>query len=162
MSRLNSRIIPGFDNYSIDRNGNVFNLTSGRILNPYNHRGYNRVSLYKNGKLYKFKIAVLKALCFIPNPHNYKVINHIDGIKHNDEISNLEWCTSEYNSSHAHKMGLSKPPGSFPNNKFNAKLDWGKVRKIRKSQINNRQLAKRYKVTDSIISNIKNMKTWVE
>ena len=46
---------------------------------------------------------------FIPNPNNYLCINHIDGNKLNNNISNLEWCTYGHNEKEAYKIGIKKP-----------------------------------------------------
>lgn len=43
---------------------------------------------------------------FIPNPHNYPIVNHIDGNKLNNSIENLEWCDYSYNTLHAIALGL--------------------------------------------------------
>lgn len=51
----------------------------------------------------------LVAKAFIPNPNNLPQINHKDGNKLNNCISNLEWCTNLYNQQHAWKNGLHKP-----------------------------------------------------
>ncbi|UOL47443.1 hypothetical protein vBVpPvVp04M_00055 [Vibrio phage vB_Vp_PvVp04_M] len=51
---------------------------------------YNMIVLSKNGKLKTKKISRLVASHFIENPHNLRVVNHIDGNKHNDKVENLE------------------------------------------------------------------------
>jgi DNA-binding NarL/FixJ family response regulator len=57
----------------------------------------------------------LVALAYIPNPHNYPVVNHIDGDKLNNCVDNLEWCSASHNAQDAEKRGkvysLEKPRG---------------------------------------------------
>lgn len=55
------------------------------------------VSLNKNGKSFNKRLHILVAKAFIPNPNNYSQVNHIDGNKENNNLENLEWCTSSYN-----------------------------------------------------------------
>lgn len=76
-----------------------------------NKHGYRQVHLSKNGTKKCFTIHKLVAKTFIPNPNNLSVINHIDGNKLNNNASNLEWCTVQYNSQHAVNHGLIKTLG---------------------------------------------------
>ena len=68
--------------------------------------GYLRVGLYKqNGIRKKWTLHKLLALHFIPNPKGFREINHIDGVRHNDRLSNLEWCDRSYNLKDEYKRG---------------------------------------------------------
>jgi len=66
--------------------------------------GYMKVSLSKNGILKNKNIHRMIAEAFIPNPDGLEQVNHKDCDKKNNCISNLEWCTPEQNSRHAHKL----------------------------------------------------------
>ena len=69
-----------------------------RILTPTdNGNGYLIISLSKNKKRKKKYIHRLVAEAFINNDKNYKIINHIDKNKQNNNVNNLEWCTQKYN-----------------------------------------------------------------
>lgn len=63
--------------------------------------GYREVGLSKDGKQKHYHIHRLIAEAFIENPHGLPVVNHIDGCKTNNNISNLEWCTQSDNIRHA-------------------------------------------------------------
>jgi len=72
----------------------------------HDRNGYKRVSLWKSGKHYDWLVHRLVAIAFIPNPNDYPMINHIDGISNNNCIDNLEWCDSNHNVNHAFDNGL--------------------------------------------------------
>ena len=72
------------------------------ILKPStDKKGYKRVGLMKNGKLITKKVHRLVAENYIPNPNNLPQVNHINSIKHDNRVDNLEWCDSKYNTKHA-------------------------------------------------------------
>jgi hypothetical protein len=54
----------------------------------------------------QMRVHRLVALAWIPNPHGLPEINHLDGVKANNDASNLEWCTTLENLQHARRMGL--------------------------------------------------------
>ena len=72
--------------------------------------GYLIVGLSKNGKLHTKRIHRLVAETFIDNSNNYKVINHIDCNKTNNNVNNLEWCTQGHNVRESFRNGLQKAP----------------------------------------------------
>jgi hypothetical protein len=87
-------------------NGKGYFLSKQKILTgSVTDKGYIRVEL--EGKSYTLHRLV--ATSFIPNPENKPQINHIDGNKTNNCVSNLEWCTNSENQLHAYKYGLNKP-----------------------------------------------------
>ena len=71
-----------------------------------NGRGYLRVKLSKSNKARRVMLHRIIAQAFISNPFNYKTVNHKDGDKNNNTISNLEWCTQKQNVEHAIRTGL--------------------------------------------------------
>ena len=62
-----------------------------------NYRGYCLVGLNKNNKQRYYSVHRLVAAAFIPNPHGYAEVNHVDEDKLNNCAGNLEWCTAKYN-----------------------------------------------------------------
>lgn len=102
--------VKGFPAYLVSNRGRVWSLNrdekwgeyyrtrQGRFLIPrLGNQGYLYVGLCKNGKVYTKKIHRLVAENFIPNPHGYSVVNHRDEDRTNNDVNNLEWCTTAYN-----------------------------------------------------------------
>lgn len=87
--------------------GNRNVLFNGKIMGVLdNGKGYDRVKLTKNDKSKRFMLHRLIAEAFIDNNNNHKTVNHIDGNKKNNTISNLEWCTHSDNCKHAWDIKL--------------------------------------------------------
>lgn len=116
--------IQGFENkYQVSNIGRVKSLSYFNNLGKFKKsiilkkrltdRGYNTAVIYNDGKQKTFKVHRLVAIEFIPNPQNKPFVNHIDGNKENNIVSNLEWCTHSENIKHAFKIGLK----SFDKNK---------------------------------------------
>ena len=106
------RTIQEFPKYEVSTLGKVRNKDTLHILHFFTQNsGYDVISFSKSkGKdkrSIKRTIHRLVAIAFLPNPNNLKYVNHIDGNKHNNTVSNLEWCTNSENVLHARKTGLN-------------------------------------------------------
>ncbi len=98
------RKIENFPNYSVSSYGRVKNDITGCIkAQAIAPNGYAKVSLAneqaKGGKLYLVHRLVAQA--FLPNPQNKSVVNHINRIREDNRLENLEWATSHENMQHA-------------------------------------------------------------
>lgn len=122
MSLEKFKLIEGYDHYLVSTWGKIYRIDKAfQVETDYQHmtrklselsteetsKGYLRVYLSKNGKRKHHKVHRLVARAFIPNPDNKPQVNHIDGNKHNNSITNLEWVTDEENKLHR-KQILSK------------------------------------------------------
>lgn len=99
--------------YQISNAGRVRKAETGktakyRILTNHRNQHYYYTTLRISGISKNFLIHRLVAEAFISNPRLCKYVNHIDGDKLNNSISNLEWCTHQENCQHAARIGLIK------------------------------------------------------
>lgn len=97
--------------YSVDTEGNVYShkfRKKRQLKGRKDGSGYLQVELWKDGQKKKYKIHRLIAMAFIPNPENKTDVNHINGIKTDNAVSNLEWNTRSENIHHAYRTGLAK------------------------------------------------------
>lgn len=102
--------------YLIDNLGNVISMPKQKgsryvveykIIKPkINRQGYCEVTLTKNGKIKTLLLHRLIAIHFVDNPYNYPCVNHKNGIKTDNRIENLEWCTQSHNTKHAYNNNL--------------------------------------------------------
>jgi hypothetical protein len=81
-------------------------IIKGRILKKALTRGYETVCFKSHKKQVNLKVHRLVAMAFIENPEGKPQVNHIDGVKTNNSIDNLEWCTNTENRVHAFRTGL--------------------------------------------------------
>ena len=97
----NYKTIPNFPNYLIFDDGRVWSLTKHVFLKQrIAWGGYYTVGLKNNGQSVSRFVHRLLAEAFIPNPNNYKVVNHKDENKLNNSLDNLEWCDTKYNTNY--------------------------------------------------------------
>lgn len=106
--------IPDLENYQISDTGLLKNSTTGKLMKTnYDIHGYERLTINKKGKRYNLKIHQLVAKMFLSPPKDPKyVINHKDGNKSNNCLTNLEWISQSENLSHAIKNGLKSISGT--------------------------------------------------
>ena len=154
-------IIPDWEDYHESSYGRTKSFHNGksRIIKPStDKKGYLRVNLCKGGKKKLFQVHRLVALCFIPNPDSKPQINHRDGNKLNNHVSNLEWCTSSENIQHAFDTGLKKSGEDHGQ----AKLTNEQARYIKENPdgLTQRQLADLFGVKQCTISAIQLGRIW--
>jgi hypothetical protein len=102
--------IKDFPNYMISTESRIINKTTLNMVSisinkKHKHRA---VRLWQNGKTRLLKVYRLKAQAFIPNPDNKPQVNHKDGNRMNEDLSNLEWVTASENMKHSFQSGLCR------------------------------------------------------
>lgn len=97
------RDIPGYEGYyQASNRGNIKSVRTGKVLaQTKNNGGYPMVSISVNCKHEMKTVHRLVAKAFIENPYNFPQVNHKDGNKENNSVTNLEWTTNEINRKHA-------------------------------------------------------------
>lgn len=151
-----------FYGYYVNTNGNVYSAKTDKILKQdTNKQGYQTVGVYNTvGKSIRQRVHRLIASVFILNPYNLPQINHKDGDKKNNHVSNLEWCTGKYNSKHSWNTGLRKP--SRGEKSGNNKLKEHEVVTIYMSDKSSKELSKMFNISERTIRDIRSGRTWVD
>lgn len=146
------------EKYEVDRLGNVY--SNGKKLNPPKYsKGYYVQKIYSNGEYIRIGVHRMIAQVFIPNPQNKPFVNHINGIKDDNRVENLEWVTSHENHIHAMNLGLKAKGETHGNSKFKNE-DIHKIKAMLKEHIPQRKIAKLFNVSQATIKDINIGKTW--
>ena len=104
-------------NYIVYPNGTIWSVKRNKFLKPSIEKtGYVRVNI--KGKCYRMHRLIANA--FIPNPNNFSDINHINEVKIDNRVENLEWCTHRHNSTHS--LGNEFPGIFFFKGKYRVRI----------------------------------------
>jgi hypothetical protein len=161
------KTIPGYENYECDIFGNVWSLNYNKtkkrrkLKAAIDRNGYLYLNLCKNNKRRTQRVHRLVMLTFCGASDLQ--VNHIDGNKKNNNLLNLEYCTSSENILHAFRIGLKKMPKgeNHPSNKLTKK----EVIEIKTALLKpywgiNSDLGRKYRVNPATIRSIKSGRTW--
>lgn len=103
-----------YPKYEIDKKGVVRNIKTKKIKKQiYDKGGYKRVMLYdENNIIHNLPVHRLVALTYLQPVANKKYVNHKNGVKNDNRVDNLEWCTIAENNYHKREV-LGKQNGSL-------------------------------------------------
>lgn len=143
--------------------GEVYMIPERILRSSVNKKtGYETVNLYKGGKCARYYVHRLVAETFLENPSGFTDVNHKDGDKQNNKLSNLEWVTRSENKIHSFRTGIAKTTKGEQN--WKAKLTTTHILTIRQlwnsGKYTRHRLGEIFSVETPTITNIINKKSW--
>lgn len=158
----NNKYILKYQYYALE-DGNIYSEKSKRNLIKFLDKdGYEKVRLVSIDGRHSYSVHRLILETFYPIENmNQLQVNHIDGNKINNHLSNLEWCTPSENIKHAYKIGLKNQKGELNNR---SKLKEEDVKEIidllLEKNLTLVEIGKKYNVSSNTIGAIKNKIRW--
>ena len=166
-------LISEYENYLVTECGKVISRTryetfgnttrrrnQKELSSSISNAGYKMVSLYKDCKYKRFSVHRLVAQAYVPNPNNFKEVNHIDGDKLNNHKDNLEWVSRVSNAMHSARV-LGKNRGEEQAASKLTEKDVLQIKGMLEADIlTQSQIGAMYGVTNYCISRIKCGKNW--
>jgi hypothetical protein len=152
-------------NYYLNEKGEIFSKNSGelrKLATTINNKGYECITIYIEQKKTTKKLHRMLLETFKPTEDKSLQSNHIDGIKTNNHIDNLEWVTASRNMEHSYELNLREPRKGEKN--CGAKLTEIQVKQLKglhmTGQYKQRELAEIFLISDSQVSRIVNNNQW--
>lgn len=152
-----------YDYYALE-DGNIYSEKTNKILSKHLDKdGYEKVRLISEDGRHTYSVHRLILESFLPieNMENLQV-NHIDGNKQNNNLTNLEWCTCHENNLHAHRIGLKTQKGEKNNA---SKLTEDEVKEIIQllltKKYTQKEIGEKFGVCADTIGAIKMKHNWV-
>lgn len=153
--------IPGHPRYEISKEGIIRNSENKKIKSQYiGSTGYYMVSFSYNNKSKPARVHRLLAITYLPNPKNLPEINHEDGIKTNNFLSNIKWSNHEDNVKHAFRTGLVNNTGEKNGQSKLTEKDVKEIKNRLLSGESQYSISKDFPITRSCIGGIKIGRLW--
>lgn len=151
--------------YEVSNLGNVRRKGKTNNLKGRIHRdGYRILVLCVNCEGKSFQVHRLVATAFIANPKNKEQVNHINGVKNDNRLENLEWATRSENTIHAYNTGLISWTCRDTSKCGNFKIGESEARDIKfncgKGMLNRKHFAEKYNISVSAVGYIVTGKRW--
>ena len=166
---INLRYIPGFHNtYAASECGKIYSIRRNKWMKIFSSlNGYMRTNLSMFGVKKSKSIHRLVAFAWIKNPQSLPQINHINGVKTDNSIENLEWSDASHQRLHAMRLGLVKTTQALRdsgkrNGKSRRKLTYEQANEIRASDLSLTKIALLYGVSRRCIHFIKKGESYVD
>lgn len=162
------KTVPNYPNYKVSVDGTIIGKRGKPMKGCIDHCGYLEVTIScypQKSKRVLVHRLILSTFKPVENMENLQV-NHINGIKTDNRLDNLEWCTRSENLKHAYKMGLEKR--MLGEKHHSHKLTVENVKYIKKHYVKYHKqygataLARKFNVDRTTVSDVVNGKTWKE
>ena len=151
--------VPGYEMYGASKDGSIFSLWNYKVMSPHiNKYGYLQTIFHNQNQRKTVLIHRMILLTFVGESH--LPVNHIDGNKLNNDISNLEYCTNQENIDHAIRTGLMDQKGENHHNSKLTEFDIIKIRRLYIQGTSQKELAEKFNIGQPHISSILLRKTW--
>jgi transposase len=152
------KTIPMYSNYLASNLGRI-KTVKGKILLGYEQAGYKIVKISNNNnKRCSVGIHRLVAMAFIPNPNNLSTVNHIDKVRSNNNLDNLEWMSVKDNNLHSKQRKLS----SFQAHSVFYERDLKIIHKMLEYGVPRKEIEEIYGIKRDVLTNLFNSKNYVE
>jgi len=153
------KTIEGFPGYNISNHGRVKGKRVGFLQHSI-EKGYHRVGLSHERKIHTLAVYRLVAIHFLPPSHTTETVNHKDGDKDNNHVSNLEWNNREENNKHAYAMGLKNNTGeNNPRSNF-TQVQVDVIKEALSQGFRQTDIACYFNVNNTVINHINTGRTW--
>lgn len=154
----------GFGDYLCNEQGEIYSLKRNKIMKTHNDKdGYKQLRLtIEKGKAITVKVHRLIAQTFIPNQENKPCVNHKNGNKKDNTVTNLEWCTTKENNTHARQTGLLNDCGVNNTRAVCNEETLKEIRRLISEGKRNVEIEKITGISNGTISNIRRKKRYKE